>query len=34
MGFITGLTIIVAATFVATFINDHVYKGEYLKDEG
>jgi hypothetical protein len=33
MTFISGLAVVIIATVVSTWVNDHVYKGEYLSDD-
>ncbi len=33
MEFWTGLSVIVAATFIATWFNDKISKGDYINDE-
>lgn len=33
MEFLTGMAVVVIATFVTTWFNDHVSKAEYLADE-
>jgi hypothetical protein len=34
MSLISGLVVVIFASIISTWINDHVYKGEYLSDEG
>lgn len=33
MDLISGLAVIVVATLFSTWVNDHVYKGDYISDE-
>jgi hypothetical protein len=33
MEFLAGMAVVVIATFVTTWFNDHVSKAEYLADE-
>ncbi len=33
MDLISGLAVIVFATIVSTWFNDHVYKGDYISEE-
>jgi len=34
MDLIIGFAVVIVATVIGTLINDHVYKGDYISDEG
>lgn len=34
MDLINGLAVVIFASLIGTWINDHVYKGDYISDEG
>jgi hypothetical protein len=33
MSLISGLAVVIFATAISTWINDHVYTGDYMSDE-
>ena len=33
MDLFSGLAVVIVATVVGTWFNDHVYKGDYISDE-
>ena len=33
MELISGFAVVIVATFLGTWVNDHVYKGDYISDE-